>query len=212
MEQEYKFTKKEVLNLFDIKESTFYKWVKKGKLNYIDDNGRRLVKLNQNEIDLLKNNLQSIRDSYSKPASSQNVIKDVEILHDSTQNYTSQDVEQDRLIQPEPYSYTDNDVEEVYKKDSIVHLVEYFKDFTNQLNNVHEGYRNELLNMTRKVALLEDSESRSKESYNEIKAENLQLKKILEEKEQKLQQAELELLSKKQNFLMMPVGELLKKI
>lgn len=212
MEQEFKLSKKEVLNLFDIKESTFYKWVKKGKLNYIDENGRRFVKLNQKEIETLRNNLQSIRESYTRNIDVPDPVKDVEILHNSTSHSTSADVDNDRIIQPEVYSYTDNDVEEVYRNDSMDKLVECFRDFTNQLNNVHEGYRTELQNMHKKVALLEDSESRTKESYQQLHAENTQLKRQLDDKEQQLKNLEIELISRKQNFLTTPVSVLLRKL
>lgn len=79
-------------------------------------------------------------------------------------------------------------------------LFDKFNDFTQHLNQVHKEYKDEIVNTSLQVRLLEDSESRTKKEYQEIQSENQHLKELNQDLLNKLNQLELDLESaKKEN-------------
>lgn len=101
----------------------------------------------------------------------------------------------------EPYE----DLEENKTSLNISELLDKF-------NQVHREYREELLNMNKKLVLLEDSERRKEQSYLQLQAHNQQLKKQLEETSDRLKEVESTLKEKEKHFLMTPVNQLIRKI
>lgn len=165
---EKKYTVNELKNLVNLSHQAIYNRVEKGRLRSIvervDSRNTTFILFTNDEWEQLINNV--------------GLRRHIDSINNQDDSVETTFIEKPK-IQAEQVELVDK-------------IFTHFTHFTQELNQLHKDHKDELLNISKQLYLLEDSESRTKREYQEIYAENIQLKQLNQDLLNKINQLESE--------------------